>query len=107
MWALKTTSDMTTMVMGVGLLITIGCAMLAGNIAEKKGYSFAAFAVFGVFLSVIALIVAAVLPDKNTQPQLMASESAKAQAIADYKKLLDDGTITQEEFDAKKHELLS
>lgn len=102
MWALETTSDMTTMVMGIGLLITVGCAMLAGNIAEKKGYSFAAFAVFGVFLSVIALIVAAVLPDKNAE----ASQS-KAQQIAEYKKLLDDGAITQEEFDAKKHDLLS
>ncbi len=44
----------------------------------------------------------AVVPDKSGQNTI-----ASADALVKYKQLLDDGAITQEEFDAKKKELLA
>lgn len=86
--------------LGVG----IGCAFASGSIAGKKGYSSTLFGVLGFCFGIIVLIVAAVLPDKNVEA---ASKNASAaEALAGYKRLLDDGVITQEEFDRKKSELL-
>ena len=45
----------------------------------------------------------ATAPTANTA----TSESGKIEALKEYKSLLESGTITQEEFDAKKKELLS
>lgn len=44
----------------------------------------------------------------NTAPTVQTNviQTDEADMISKYKKLLDDGTITQEEFDAKKKELL-
>lgn len=72
-------------------------AVASGTIASKKGYSYNLFAVLGLFLPIIGPIVAALVKDKN------ADNSA---ALLNYKKLLDEGAITQAEFDAKKKELL-
>jgi len=83
-------------------VLCLVCAYASGRMADKKGYSYAAFAAIGFFIPIIGLIIAAVLPDKNASPNQTA-----AQQIADYKKLLDDGAITQDEYDAKKRELLS
>lgn len=55
----------------------------------------------GFFLGVIGLIIALVLPDRNAP----ARESA-ADSLMKYKQLLDQGAITQEEFERKKRELL-
>lgn len=42
----------------------------------------------------------------NVSPKTTLSENEKVDLILKYKKLLDDGVITQEEFDKKKRELL-
>lgn len=44
--------------------------------------------------------------DKNNKLVKETSSSSSADELKKYKKLLDDGTITQEEFDAKKKQLL-
>lgn len=90
------------------LLIIIGvgvaCAIPTGIIAQKKGYSFVAFAVLGFFLTLIGLIIAAVLPDKSNDS--INKDASVAEALTNYKKLLDEGVITQSEFDEKKRRLL-
>ena len=47
--------------------IILGLAYIPANIARKKGYGFAGFYIFGIFLFLIALIVALCLSDKNKQ----------------------------------------
>ena len=88
------------------LLVFIGVAFAipSGILASKKGYSYAAFAALGFFFTLIGLIVAAVIPDKNSE--MLRKDASAAEALTNYKKLLDEGIITQAEFDDKKRELL-
>lgn len=86
--------------LGIGVV----CAIASSNIAGKKGYSAALFGILGFCFGLIVLIVAVVLPDKNVEA--VSKDVSAAEALAGYKKLLDDGAITQEEFDKKKSELL-
>ena len=78
--------------------VFFGC--LARNFGKKKGYGAGVSFVAGFFLGIIGLIVVLLLPDKNDVKQGCAGE------LLNYKKLLDSGVITQEEFDVKKKELL-
>jgi uncharacterized membrane protein YiaA len=56
---------MGTVVLIVGVFVwMVGLVVGTGYLAERKGYSFGLFAVLGLFLGVIALIVALVLPKK-------------------------------------------
>lgn len=79
------------------LVILLLLAIIPARIARKKGYSFGGFYAFGVFFWLIALIVALCIKDKN---------AGNSQELLNYKKLLDEGAITQAEFDAKKEQLL-
>lgn len=81
----------------VVIVIWIICAVASGNMASKKGYSYIAFALLGLFTGIIGVIVAAVLPDKR---------GGNPEALLKYKELLDKGVITQGEFDKKKEELM-
>lgn len=45
-------------------------------------------------------------PDKKSVESVTSKKTDTADEIAKYKQLLDDGVITQEEFDAKKKQLL-
>ena len=76
----------------------------SGRLAQKKGYDFAPYCVLGFFLGVIGLIIAAVIPEKTEGQSKNVASSAEA--LGTYKKLLDEGAITQEEYDKKKSELL-
>ena len=84
--------------------ICAACAVASGHIASKKGYSYNVYALLGLLLGVIGLIIAAVIPDKSMSAG--SNEALGAEALAKYKELLDKGAITQEEFDKKKSELL-
>ena len=86
------------------ILVLAGCAWGSGAIARGKGYDFAPFCILGFFLGIIGIIIAAVLPNKSEEQGSVGASNAEA--LASYKKLLDEGAITQEEFDKKKSELL-
>ena len=79
------------------ILAPLLLAAIPAYIAHKKGRSAAAYYVFGVFLWVPALIVALVVEERP---------SATASELVSYKQLLDQGAITQEEFDEKKAALM-
>ncbi|WP_282209279.1 SHOCT domain-containing protein [Parvibacter caecicola] len=98
-------------IMGIGtleflIIVLVGCAfgVPTMNIAEKKGYNRIGFFAVGFLLGPIGLIVSLLLPDKN---QAKASAAANnADALMKYKTLLDEGVITEAEYEAKRKELL-
>ena len=75
---------------------------IPARIASNKGYSYLGFLLFGIFCFPAALIVALIIDDKNVYD----SEKDKAEALLTYKKLLDEGAITKEEFEEKKREYM-
>lgn len=79
------------------VVVPLLLAIIPAKIASNKGYSFVGFYIFGFFFWLIALIVALVISDKN---------QVSTQDLMNLKKLLDDGAITQEEFDREKAKLL-
>ena len=74
---------------------------IPATIASKKGYSRLAFFIFGFFCFLPALIVSIVISDKKKQDQVQ-----NADLMLKYKKMLDEGIITEEEYLQKKEELL-
>lgn len=44
---------------------------------------------------------------ENAKKEALQSENLKLDTLKKYKELLDDGVITQEEFDKKKHEIIN
>lgn len=76
---------------------------IAKGIGEKKGYGAGLSFCAGFFLFILGIIIMTVLPDKSGKEKAVTS----ADALLKYKELLDAGAISQEEFDAKKKELLA
>lgn len=96
-------------IIGIGapelaIIVAIALALAFGYFAQqfgvKKGYGQGICFAAGLFLGFVGLIVVLLLPDKNE------AKESNVDALLGYKQLLDSGAITQEEFDAKKKELL-
>lgn len=90
----------------VVLAIAAGLGLIPAAIARKKGYSFGLWWLYGWMLFIVAIIHVTMLPDKNAPPPVRRSPPGTAEEIRRYKELLDSGAITQEEFEAKKRQLL-
>ena len=80
-------------------------------IVKGKGYeSYNSWFWCGFFLALIGVIVAACKPAVNTTqsyaPVPVQPQASDADELKKYKELLDSGAITQEEYDAKKKQLL-
>lgn len=102
----------------VTLIVAAGMAFIPANIAKKKGYSFGLWWFYGWMLFIVAIIHVSCLPDKNVQqipiyqnnsiPQCQPSNAGQSAAdeLKKYKELCDKGVITEEEFQAKKEQLL-
>ena len=101
---LNANSAMVLMLFYIIFLLVILFVILPipARIASKKGYSYIGFLFFAIFFYPIALVVALLIDDKNSYK----SESDKADALLKYKQLLDEGAITQEEFERKKKEYM-
>lgn len=87
---------------------------IPANIARKKGYGFMGFYILGLFFFLIALIISLCLSDKKQQLDEMKktihSENASpsvAEELKKYSELLEQGIISQEEFDDIKRKLFS
>lgn len=87
-------------IIGIPLLFGVLFGFLSNHFGTKKGYGPSICFAAGFFLSVIGFVIILLLPDKNPSKHGAASE------LQAFKKLMDDGAITQEEFEAKKKELL-
>lgn len=92
------------------LLIAAGLGCIPASIAQKKGYSFGLWWLYGWLLFIVAIIHVSLIPDKSTQQapsQTPAAGQSAADELKKYKELLDQGIITEAEFQAKKSQLLS
>ena len=73
--------------------------LIPGFIAKSKGYSFGAWWLYGFLIFIVAIIHVLVIPNKKNIEQKVINELER------YKKLFEEGIITEEEFDSKKEEL--
>lgn len=102
----------------VTLIVAAGLAFIPANIAKRKGYSFGLWWFYGWMLFIVAIIHVNCIPDKNAQqtpiyqnnsishcPPSNVGQSA-ADELKKYKELFDQGVITEQEFQAKKEQLL-
>lgn len=87
------------------VLITAALGLIPASIAKGKGYSFGLWWLYGWALFVIALIHVSLIRDKNA-PSTTLAQPSLADELKNYKELLDAGVLTQDEFDAKKKQLL-
>lgn len=84
------------------LLVCLMCGLIAGYINKNKGCSYKIGFWCGFLLGIIGIIIVAVQENKNTSKNIIAD----ADEIKKYKELLDNGVITQQEFEVKKKQLL-
>ena len=98
-------------------IITLVVAALLGlipaNIAKKKGHSFGLWWFYGWMLFIVAIIHVQFIEDynvpkkDNTATYNVANRGySTAEEIKKYKELLDQGVITEAEFNRKKEQLL-
>ena len=73
--------------------------LIPGFIAKSKGYSFGAWWLYGFLIFIVAIIHVLFIPNKKNIEQKVINELER------YKKLFEEGIITEEEFDSKKEEL--
>lgn len=110
------------------LVISAALAFIPAYLARKKGYSYGLFWLFGFFLFLPAIIVACCIEDKTkpktptavyvaqpytppyappAAPPAPSSSPSPVDELQRYKDLLDQGAISQEEYDAVKAKLLN
>lgn len=100
------------------LVVAAALAFIPASIAKRKGYSFGLWWFYGWMLFIVAIIHVSCIPDKNAQqtpiyqnnsipycPPLNA-EAGVADELMKYKELLNQGVITEQEFQTKKEQLL-
>lgn len=103
------------MVIIFSLIIAAGLAFIPANIAKNKGHSFGLWWFYGWMLFIVAIIHVNFIPNLNNPQVSNASNSnsdssvsgkSAADELKKYKELLDEGIITEDEFAAKKEQLL-
>jgi len=101
------------------LVGTLAIAALLGlipaNIAKEKGYSFGLWWFYGWMLFIVAIIHVQFIPNKNEDSSSYRSSSipytppmqmSASEELKQYKELLDQGVITQEDYDKKKKQIM-
>ena len=73
--------------------------LITGFIAKSKGYSFGAWWLYGFLIFIVAIIHVLFIPNKKNIEQKVINDLER------YKKLLEDGIISEEDFKSKKEEL--
>lgn len=97
--------------LSLGLAAALG--LIPAGIAKAKGYSFGLWWLYGWLLFAAAIIHVLFIPDKlerperpSTVPYTPPSMGSAADELGKYKKLLDEGAITEEEYQVKKRQIL-
>lgn len=96
--------------------------VIPASIAKQKGYSFGEWWIYGWLLFIVAIIHVQFIPDKNASAAANIEDKSKenkespnikqistqdpVEELKTYKELLDEGVITEKEFEAKKKQLL-
>lgn len=120
----------------IGIILAIPLGLIPANIAKKKGHSFGLWWFYGWALFIVAIIHVNFIEDynatnnsfssqqytpqqyigqqaaskpsyANAEPQKTKSFNDVSEELKTLKELLDNGVLTQDEFDAKKKEILS
>lgn len=91
-------------------------AIIPANIAKEKGYSFGLWWFYGWMLFIVAIIHVSLLPDKNENtnaygrsssiPYVPSTSISAADELKQYKDLLDQGVITEEDYEKKKKQIM-
>lgn len=99
----------------ITLAVAAALGFIPANIAKKKGHSFGLWWFYGWMLFIVAIIHVQFIEDYNAPQKKMNSVSSynptslgysTADEIKKYKELLDQGVITEAEFNRKKEQLL-
>lgn len=98
-------------------ILWLAFSLVVANSANKSGRSYNLFLIISVIFSpvvggIVLAIANAVREEKSLSNEAEEKKSnldsyiSKADALKKYKELLDDGVITQEEFETKKQQIL-
>lgn len=108
--------DWTYIIMS--LVVAAGLGFIPASIAKKKGYSYGLWWFYGWMLFIVAIIHVSLIPDRNASSTPIAQatsiphnpSSVSGQSLVDelkkYKVLFDQGVLTEDEYQAKKKQLL-
>lgn len=94
----------------LGILIPTICGFVTKKMNKDKGYDdgFGGFA-WGFFLGVIGVAIVALRTPQinNSNKENYITNKDDENEIKKYKKMFDDGLITEEEFNAKRKQILN
>ena len=97
------------------LAVAAVLGLIPANIAKNKGHSFGLWWFYGWMLFIVAIIHVQFIEDYNAPKKEMkvvatldpsSSTYSTADELKKYKELLDQGVITEAEFNHKKQQLL-
>ena len=100
------------------LIIAAGLGIIPATIAERKGHSFWLWWFYGWMLFIVAIIHVQFIEDLTEEESLLEEDWTEAPSsgqmnaeeirkeLSQYKAMVDEGLITQEDFDRKKVQLL-
>ena len=90
----------------ITLAVAAALGFIPANIAKKKGHSFGLWWFYGWMLFIVAIIHVQFIEDYNAPKKEMNNITPHSDEIKKYKELLDQGVITEAEFNRKKEQLL-
>lgn len=88
------------------IVMALFFGFIAGNINENKGHSFWTGFACGALLGIIGILIVAVQKD-NSDVKKVSGSYVSADELEKYKKLLDQGAITEQEFEDVKKKILN
>lgn len=92
----------------LALIIAAGLGLIPANIAKNKGYNFILWWFYGWMLFIFAIIHVNFIEDKSSNKKISNNSLifSAAEELKKYKQLLDQGIISEVEFQRKKEEIL-
>lgn len=102
----------------LGATIAAFLGLIPASLAQKKGYSFGLWWLYGWALFIVAIVHVSLIPEKKVESEnirqmsqetkniVKSPELKKIDELRQYKELYDEGILTLEEFEMKKRQLL-